>query len=178
MNRYYQNSIGTAIVDFNTGDLLGLVKDFIINSSNGLIEGLWIKPLFATNADYLVLQKSSIIKWGKSIHIKNESEMGEPEDFLKLRSTLEKNILIIGNRVKNKEGSLIGLVQDLIFNDQTLKVKKILVQKQFLIFKWSTRIIGANEIIEIKKDCIIINDQNKEALSLPEKEELIASKMI
>lgn len=164
MLREYSKIIGNKIVSQEKGQLLGLLKDIIIQPDTGKVEGFWVKPLTIPISD-AVMSLSSVLEWKKQIYIKDEGEFAEAGDILKISDILSRNILYIGNRVRSEEGGDLGQVVDLVFDDQKGYVKQIMIEKTALIFAYHKRIFSFESIIEVLPEYILVKDKQAKKIS-------------
>ena len=154
----YRSTIGTKILNFDSGELLGIITDIIVDTDTGKIEACWIKPISSPFSD-AVIQSCDIVEWKKNIYIRDESAICDPAEVVKLSEILTKNTLIIGNNTENKSGERYGKVVDYDFDTKTFFIKKILSIKSFFwIFIKKESIFSYNSIIEVLQDKIIIKD--------------------
>ncbi|MBN2087826.1 PRC-barrel domain-containing protein [Candidatus Peregrinibacteria bacterium] len=161
MIKDYLSIIGTQIHQHDDGNILAVASDVIIDTDTGKIEGLWVKSLTLplTNA---VLRTSDIIEWKSKIYIKDDSVISESDDLINITEILEKEIMIVGNNVENKEGRYLGSVYDFDFDTKNLKLRQIYTEKKFIgLFGYQRRIFSFNSIIKIKKSAIIVEDKTE-----------------
>ena len=162
MIQEYLSIIGTHVHQHDDGNILAVVRDVIIDPSNGKIEGLWVKPLTVPLSD-AVIKTSDIIEWKKKIYIKDDSVIGESEDLIRISDILAMGTLVIGNRVESQEGEYLGDVYSLDFDSEKLKLRQIYTEKKILGFiRYQKRIFSFNSIIEIKKSVIVVDNKTTE----------------
>ena len=164
MIKEYLSTIGTRIHKHDDGNLLAVVRDVIIDTDTGKIEGFWVKPL-TVPLNNAVIQTSDIIEWKQKIYIKNDSVIGESEDIIRISDILARDILVIGNKVENINGEYLGDVYSLDFDSDKFVIRQIYTEKKVLgLIGHSKRVFGFNSIIEIKQSVIIVDDKvvNKE----------------
>lgn len=159
MIKEYISIIGTPIHKYDDGNLLAVVKDVIIDSDTGRIEGLWVKPL-TVPLNNAVIQVSDIIEWKNKIYIKDDSVIADTEDIIRITDILTRDILIIGNRVENQYGEYLGDVYNLVFDSEKLRIMQIYTQKKALgLISYQKRIFDYNTIIEIKQSVLLVEDR-------------------
>lgn len=157
MKKNYKQIRGTPVVQFDSGDLLAIIEDIIINPDDGKIEAFWVKPAYLP-VNHAVLLSQSIIKWGQKIYIKNEDEISPAEDLIKISEILSREILFVGNQVKNEAKEDLGWIYDLVFDNQKWYLKSIYTAKYFLGIKYHKRIFSYDSIIEAFPDYILVKD--------------------
>ena len=157
MIRNYSQIIGTPILSHEDGRAIALLQDVIINPDNGKLEGFWVKPI-TLHIGNAIIQNNSILEWKKNIYIKDEREISEPEEIIKISEILEMNTLIIGNSVKNEAGEVFGNVFDIDFDTSKLYLRNLYVQKSFLGFKYGQRIFNYDTIAQVLPEYILVKD--------------------
>ncbi|MFC1749441.1 PRC-barrel domain-containing protein, partial [Pseudomonadota bacterium] len=81
----------------------------------------------------------------------------ESSEIQKVEKILELQIPVIKNKVFTKKGEYLGKALDYSMDPKMFVLTSIVVAKSFLgILQWDRRIIGYKDIIEIKKDAIIV----------------------
>lgn len=164
MIRSYRQIIGTPILRQEDGTLVAMIRDFIIDPDSGKIEGFWVKSL-ALPIRNAILKNDSILEWKKNIYIKDENEIAEAEDIIKISEILEKNTLFIGSQVKNEAGEFLGKVYDLDFDTEKLYIRQIYTQKNFLILNYDQRIFHNNTIVKVLPEYILVKDIEEKKVS-------------
>ena len=179
MIRHYLNTIGTIILDHQTGEPLGLIKDVILDTDKGKIEGFWVKPA-SLMADYLILDIKDILEWKKNIYVKSEEVFAEPGEIIKIEALLEKNVLLIDNAAQNEEGEYLGDVFNYDFEDKTYLIKTIYTQKSFFGFiSYQKRIFDRKRILKITSEYVLVNNKENKVTDPPvEVEEGIAGPVL
>lgn len=157
MIKTYRQIIGTPIVRQEDGAILALIQDIIIHPDTGKIEAFWVKAL-ALPIPNAIIQTESILEWKKNIYIKDEREIADPEDIIKVSEILSRNTLFIRNQVKNEAGKIYGKIYDLDFNVDKLYLRNLYVQKSFLGFKFEQHIFHHDNIIKVLPEYILVKD--------------------
>jgi len=153
MEKYYRQTIGSPVIT-RLGEVLTRVTDIILDTEKGKIVG------FAVAAGRTkVVAPIDIVNWNQSITIGDSGDIIEVEDVIHIQKTLEKGVTIVKKRVFTKSGDYIGKVLDYGMNNKYFELTCIIVAKNFLgIVYWDKKIISAKDIIEIKKDRIVVKD--------------------
>lgn len=157
MIRSYSQIIGTPVLGHEDGTAIALLQDIIIHPDTGKIEAFWVKPLTLPLRN-AIIQSDSILEWKKKIYIKDDREIADPEDIIKVSEILSRNTIFIGNQVKNEAGKMYGKVYDLDFNVDKLYLRNLYIQKSFLGFKFEQRIFHYDNIIKVLPEYILVKD--------------------
>ncbi|MBU1017980.1 hypothetical protein KKA33_03040 [Patescibacteria group bacterium] len=157
MIRTHSQIIGNPVLREEDGEPVALLQDMIIHPDTGKIEGFWVKPLMLP-VNNAVIPSESILEWKKNVYIKDEREIAEPEDIIKITEILSRDILFTGNQVKNEAGVTIGRVFDLDFDTEKLYLRNLYTEKSFLVFKYNQRIFNYDTIIQVTPDYIVVQE--------------------
>jgi sporulation protein YlmC with PRC-barrel domain len=156
--RSYRQIIGAPVVGYEDGAVLGMIYDMVIHPDTGRIEALWVKPLTVPIKSAIILS-DSILEWKKNVYIKDEREIVEAEDIIKITEILNRNTFFVGNIVKNESSEKLGRVYDVTFDTAKLYLKDIYTEKSILgLFKYSPRIFSYDSIIKVLPEYILVKD--------------------
>lgn len=153
MERYLLQTVGTPIISEH-GEPCGRVFDVIIDPETGKIAAFSLSMKRGR-----VLAPIDVITWGRQIIISHIEDVVEANEIHKVAQILEKDIPVLRNRVYTKKGDYLGKVIDYSMDPQIFALTGIVTAKDFLgILQWDRRIISYKDIVEIRKDAIIIKD--------------------
>jgi len=157
MIRTQSQIIGNPVLREGDGETVALMQDAIIHPDTGKIEGFWVKPL-TLPVKSAVIPSESILEWKKNVYVKDEREIAEPEDIIKIAEILSRDTLFMGNQVKNEEGLYLGRVFDLDFDTEKFYLRNLYTQKSFLLFKYDPRLFNYDAIIQTTPDYIVVQE--------------------
>ncbi|MFH1012268.1 MAG: PRC-barrel domain-containing protein [Candidatus Peregrinibacteria bacterium] len=175
MIKRYRDIVGTPVLHFENGSLLGVIKDVIIHPDTGKLEGLWVKParhLFS----YGVVQSQDIVEWKKNCYLKNEGAIAEAGDLIKIAEILSDGRQILNNRVRTEEGASLGKVVDVDFDTKQSYLRQLYVEKRFLFLGYDRRILSYDTIVKVLPEAIIVKDKTTKEEKA--KEPLLSDKQI
>ena len=153
MERSYLQTIGLPIVT-NHGQTMGRVTDIVLNTETGKVVGFLV-----SGGGRKVVSPIDILSWDSAIFIHGEEDVVEIEDVHQVKNALEKNIGIMRKRVVTAGGDYLGRVMDFSIENKFFTLTKLAVSKIVLGFIYTSRkIINAREIVEIKKDVIVVKN--------------------
>jgi sporulation protein YlmC with PRC-barrel domain len=173
MQKLFSHLLGTEIINSQNGKRIARLNDLIIDPENGKILAIVINP----NKN-LIISVLDIVKWGKSININDPHSIIDGFEILKVKKIEEDEIKVLNSTVKTEDGKTIGNVQDYYIETDIGNLSKIITSKKFLFINFDERIIDIKDIVEIKKDLIIIKDDfktikiPKEVPVMPQREKL------
>lgn len=153
MDRYYSQTLGTTVLT-TSGMPAGRICEIVIDPDTGKIAGF----LMAPRGEY-VIAPADILFWDENIFIHDEEDILQTGEIIKVRQVLENEIPILRSKVYTKKGLFLGKVYDIGINPKLFVMTKIVVAKNiFGLFPYEEKIIARGDILEIKKDRIIVKD--------------------
>lgn len=157
MDRYYTQTIGSPVLTAS-GMIAGRIIEIVIEPETGVVTGFLLAP----RGQYVVAP-SDVIFWQDNIFIQDEEDILETHEIIKVQEVLKKGIPIMRNKVYTKKGVYVGKVYDIGLNPKLFVMNKLAVAKNiFGLFPFDEKIIAHGDILEIKKDRIIIKDLEAE----------------
>lgn len=153
MDRYYTQTVGSPVLTAS-GMIAGKIIEIVIEPETGAVTGFLLAP-----RGQQVVSPSDIIFWQDNLFIQDEDDILETHEIIKVKEILNKGIPIMRNKVYTKKGVFIGKVYDIGLNPKLFVMTKLAVAKNiFGLFPFDEKIIAHGDILEIKKDRIIIKD--------------------
>ncbi len=153
MDRYYTQTIGAPILT-TSGMPAGRVGDIVIEPETGKVVGFLLAP----RGQY-VIAPADILFWEDNIFIHDQEDILETGEIIKVQQVLKKEIRIMYNRVFTEKGKYLGKVYDIGMNPKFYVMTKLAIAKNILgLFPYDEKIIARGNILEIKKDRIIVKD--------------------
>jgi uncharacterized protein YrrD len=138
----------------DSGHRIGRVFDIVLNTDTGKVVGFLTAP-----SARKVLSPMDIISWDKAMIVHDEESILDIEEIHQVKESLKKNIRVHRAPVYTKSRQYLGKVLDYAVNDRMFVLTKIIVAKTFLgIISYGHRIIAHKDILEIKKDAVIVKD--------------------
>ncbi len=155
MQARFSISLGLPVSAEDTGDTLGELAGIAIHPDTGKVEGFYVSmPAGFFSSEALFLGSSDILHWGTIITIRTRSVLSPPEDFLRLQALFEDERSFLGQAIKTESGKYIGYCGDVQFDTDHFIVEWIFPKK---FFQWGIA-LPVSEIVEVKKEAIIIRD--------------------
>lgn len=153
MDRYYTQAVGTPV--FTTAGVpVTKVVDVVIEPETGKIAGFLLAP-----GGHYVIAPADVLFWEQHIFIHDQDDILETGEIIKVQEILQKNLPIFRAKVYTKSGKYVGKVYDMALDSKLFVMTKLVIAKNILgLFPFDEKIISTREILEIKKDRIIIKD--------------------
>ena len=153
----YTETLATIIYEQSNRMPLWIVDDIVINPDTLKVEAFIVKNSFFKTP--MILNSSSVPPWWKDMYVP-EYSLKEIKDTVIAKKILEDWIWIIWNKVVNEQWVYIWNVVDMTFSKTTSEWISLIVKKSlfWLIYIWKWIDITKKDIIDIKKDKIIVRD--------------------
>lgn len=146
------------VVDIK-GKRIGFIKDIIIDFHNGEVKGFIVSTYKLFQKTISILKKD-IVSFNKFMIISR----WDKNSYLQLSDIINMDII-------NKEGDIIGMAEDILFQEFTFKIHGLIVSTGFIknilsgkkILLMNSVILGENSILNIS------NSTNVDFVSIPHK---------
>lgn len=153
MERYYSHTVGLPVVT-ESGHKIARVFDVVLNTDTGKVVGFLTSP-----SGQKVLAPIDVLHWGNALAVHDEESILDSDEIHQVVESFKKGIRVMRSRVVTKSGEYLGRVIDYAINDKMFVMTKIVVGKTiFGLINYNMRIIARSDILEIKKDKIIVKD--------------------
>jgi uncharacterized protein YrrD len=153
MEKYLSQIVGMPVVSEN-GQPLSRILDLCLNTDTGKVVGFLLAP-----AGQTVIAPIDVIDFDNGLIINDQDDIIPANEIHQIAALREKNIRILGNKVITKDGTYLGKVTNYAIHSKFLTLTKIIATKSLLgIIRYGRLIIGSKDIIEIKKDGIIVKN--------------------
>ena len=154
--------IGTKVLEFDSGDLLGMVSGIVIDPDSGMVEAFWVRPA-TIPVRSAILRTSDILELKKNLYIKSDQVLAQAEDVIRVNEIIEDGRKFLGSLVQNEGGDSYGRCDDLSFDTETYALKQIHSRKSFLgLITLDERLFSYENIIKVLPGQILISDDAKE----------------
>jgi uncharacterized protein YrrD len=166
MEKPYSEILGIPVLVEGLGKA-GRVTDVLIDTKNGSVAAF-----FMSNGHMQIIAPVDILFFGQVIVIGDFEDIIDAEDLIKAKEVIKEDIGLLNSRVQTKKGEDLGRIHDYFIDTSFYGLTKIVVYKSFLgLLKTPERIIPAKDIVEIKKDLVIVkNEWAKQAVKQKEEE--------
>ena len=154
MERLYKQSIGSPIIADDIKAPVGILRDFVVDSTKGKIVALVLNK-----RRNLIVAEQDITGYEFFPRIKSDDCIIEGIDVVRVYEVQKTGLFLIGNSVYTEKGKYLGICEDFSFDDMEFRIKKIFVSRKILhFFSIEDRIIPVEDIVEVKKNKIIVKD--------------------
>lgn len=167
MEKQYSQIIGIPVVAEGVGQL-ARITDIIIDHKDGKVAAF-----FVNSGKMKIIAPIDIIFFGQSVIISDVLDIIDADDLLKASEVINDDIRILKSRVETKKGEYLGNIYDYYIDTKGFGLTKIVVYKSYLgLFKTPERVISARDIIEIKKNLVIVKNKCAKNYALNEEEKV------
>lgn len=154
MDRLYSKIIGMPVFVQDSPRPLYSVQDLIIDPANGKVVALLVD-----SRKRLVVASIDIIAIKHGVLVRSAEDIVKSDEILRVAAVIRDFGSLHGKKVFTENGKAIGKVVDIAVSDLALVVSKIITAKSLLgVVQYDGRIIPTSEIIEMKKDKVIVRD--------------------
>lgn len=158
MQKLYSQLIGIPIIE-NSGDVLGLVHDVLIDPENGKVLAFFLSR-------NRIIVPMDIERINSGLHIHDREHILELHEVLRVQAVHEKGITLIGSRVfAEKQSEPLGRVVDFDIDTVTMTLSHVHCAKLFFFFRFQERIIGSRNIVRIEKNRVTVRDRTDSPVS-------------
>lgn len=156
-------ALGTEIIDNMDHEILGYLRDILIDADRAKIVALIIRTYGSPRPYGLLTQ--DVVSWGNRIHVRAPEVLGELTDFIRLNSYLEQNNRrVIGQRIDTQSGQNLGRCVDVQFRTDTFDLEWIFPRRYFF---FGGLALPTSEILEITPLAIIVKNQEPQGEESP-----------
>jgi len=168
MEKTFNQIVGAPVIVEGMGKV-ARITDILIDHKDGKV-----CCFFVDKGKMKVIIPMDIVFFGQAVTIHDSEDIIDAQDVIKVKDCIESDIRIHKSRVETKKGEYLGKVHNFMLDVKGFGLTKIVVYKSILgLLKSPDRIISARDIIEIKKDLIIV--KNKCAKAYDDEEERVAA---
>jgi len=158
MIKDFKSLVGAKILEYSSGQVLGLVSGVVIHPDTGVVEAFWVKPL-TLPIKSAVLKASDVLEFKKHLYIKDDRVLAQANDIIRINEILDDGREFLGANVVSETGAPYGKCTNLTFDTVTYLLKQIYVQRVFLsLYVLDERIFSYGDIIRVLPGEIIVND--------------------
>lgn len=166
---YAKNIIGGKVREIAGLNDLGTISDLVIEKDSGKIIALLVRKNLSLFRPMVLSTVDVLEFYNKGVLIKEEKDIVEIEDILRIKEILKDRFKILGSKVITQKGKFLGYLRDFSFDSESNYMATLIVQKRFSKEK---RIMNIDRILSITKNKIIIRDIIENSLSNKVKREL------
>lgn len=154
MERLFKQSVGSPIISDERKSPVGILRDAVLDLEKGQIVALVLNK-----RKNLIVSVNDVSGYEIFPRIKSGDCIMEASDIVRVYDVLKKGLFLIGNPVFTEKGKYLGVCEDYSFNDLDFRIKKIFVTRKVLyFFSIENRIFSVEDIVEVKKNKIIVKD--------------------
>lgn len=150
MLQYYSKIVGKNVIGQYGPRAIAVVKNLILDHEKGIILAL------ETNKNGQIVSLVDILKWDDKIVVNDDSALITKDEIVRLNQI--KPFSLINHPVKTRDGDFVGYIQDFTFDSNTGRLMHLYVAKKKFGVRFDRRIISVNDIIEIKKEAVIVKN--------------------
>ncbi len=150
-----------AVRSLEDRQIVGRINDLIVDPKNGQILALVLSKIWGMPK---VISPMDIIGFSPGIVIiKNRDSILSIKDIVRAWEVWKQKIHIIGSTCKTESGKILGNIEDYLIDLKTMTIIKYYISGNHILSPFApNRIILASKTIKIKKDLILVQDEEKQ----------------
>lgn len=147
---------GRAVLDVASGSKLGEVAEVVLSPDDGSVLGLTVKTGGPFDQKTLSVEAAEISSVGQNaVMVKGEVAKDLEEASPALRDAREGGRRYTGRQVVTRQGTLLGSIQDVMIDEDSLRVAKLSVGSGGMLDRSSIE-IEAERVVSVGPDVIIV----------------------
>jgi len=151
----YSKIIGSKIVTFEDGIILGEVADIVLVPDTMEIAAIVLKNQINIFTKTKIILNVDIIGIDKDVvAIKDEESITSLKDAPKVKEWIKMGFSGLKQKVITRSKSLVGIVYDYTVNCDTFVINTFLTNNLFI-----EKVVAINSVVEYKKKLIIVKDE-------------------
>lgn len=156
MIQSYLQTIGKSVYT-QEAQRLGKVMNVVVAPESGKVLGFQLAPF-----GQKVITPVDILSWKDELVVHDADSILDIQDVIKIEESLKTSVTLLRNKVVTKKGVFLGKVNDYFIDPKMMMLVKLAVSKSILgFFRYEHKLIDARNILEIKKNVIIVKDTNE-----------------
>ncbi len=145
--------VSQPVITFDDAQILGVVRDPIIDPDNGRLVGYFIGYGFMAMKRGIVEAEDIVAYDGNRLIVQADKAIQQLEETPKITKLLKRKIPVHGAPVLTESGKHLGRANDLLLDTELGMIVRYYVHGMI-----QDRIIAADQVIGIERRGIIVND--------------------
>lgn len=157
MHLRFSTCNGVPVVEDGSGSSVGRIIDILIHPDTGKVEGFFVHVPGGYPHESLFLSTYDIMRWGTAVHVRTHEMLAPLEDRERLKPLLDDHRTFLKQKIRTEGGRKLGRCADVQFDTDDWHVEWIFPKRYF---RWGVP-LPIVEVIEVRKDAIIVRNQTK-----------------
>lgn len=155
--------INCEVLSLRLGGPIGTVNKILLDETNLKIS-LFIVAVSGEKKPGYLMPNDVRLSEQKTIIVDSEEKIADKEDMIRARTTIERDLIILGLPVVTIEGKKLGKVDNYIIDNTGYLVSKLYVHTSLLQnIMQSNLIIDRSDIVDVKPNKIIVREATANA---------------
>jgi uncharacterized protein YrrD len=152
---------GMPVLDDQTQEVVGFLRDPLIHPDTGRVEGFFVVPSFPlAEGDELFLSGVDIIGWGTKVHVRSGDRLSPPHELIRLQPLLHEHRQFLGQAIITRGSKRkLGTCADVQFDTRHFMVEWLFPRKYLFL----RQPLPATDILEVTSRAIWMRDPLKPA---------------
>jgi uncharacterized protein YrrD len=152
--------LGSKVVDFESGQTIGEITNWIVDPDTKKISSFVVKRpglLSAASA----LTTIDVIEYGPNlVVVRNQHAIVPPHEVAGLPKLMKAGHRVIGGSAQTQSGRVLGVVENVLFETNDSTIQKVYVRPRIIdMVKYPDLVISADKIIRIEPRRMIFSDE-------------------
>jgi len=171
MEKFFSKIIGMPVIAVDYMQPISVVRDILIDPDNGKVIAFVVD-----SKKGLVVSPIDIISLKHGVWIKDEGDIAESSDILRVSKVLGEYGSLFGKKVITEDGKMIGKIVDFSIDDKFLSLLKIYTSKTILgILQYDSRVIPSKNIVMIEKSQVTVKSDDGKMIVAEKAKEVMPS---
>jgi len=151
------------VVSVSTQKTIGRIREFIVDPDTGKIVAFKLK----TNLFKKLLSVLDVLEYqSEKLLVHSEQRLLNEEDLPRIKQIKELRIRVWKAKAFSENGNLLGVVDDLIFDEHTGEIIKYYISQPLFLNPIRTHlVVGRGDILSIEKKGLIVRDLRRKKVS-------------
>jgi len=156
MHLRLSTSLGTDVIDRDTGDVLGACAGIFIHPDTGKIEGVFVRTSggLLTEGATLFCASADIVHWGMDLQVRSSHSVAPLSENIRLERLWAEGRTIVLQRVVTEQGRVLGRCRDVQFDTARMRLEWLFLRR----FLRAGLPVPTSEIIEVRADAVVVRD--------------------
>jgi len=160
--------IGLPVVENTDLEAIGTLSGILIHPDTAKIEGFFVHG-GGIGGGNLFLSALDIQRFSTRVYVRDADMVSPAEDRVRLQPLLEDGRTVLGQKIKTECGQYLGKCMDVQFNTAHFLVEWLFPKH---LWRWGIA-IPVTEILEVRRDAIIVRNPTPVAEELQESPPLL-----
>ncbi|MDD4352450.1 MAG: PRC-barrel domain-containing protein [Candidatus Gracilibacteria bacterium] len=158
MLKLHSNLEDMKVISFQSEKALAVFEDLIVRASSAQVIGMLVTQKSFLKSTRKLIVLPDILEISNAIYVQNDDAILSTDEIVRLRELEKERFSLINLPVESRSGEKIGQITDYVFDTLTGQIMKFHSSPRLLGFNQTERIIATEQVYELTKDKLIVQD--------------------